>query len=87
MTITLVSVLVALVVGLLETLSVVSSQLSLSGPFWNLVDALSGGNNFGKVGLGIIVLLILCWGISTLIYRVKKYDELEPRLSRTALKG
>jgi high-affinity nickel-transport protein len=87
MTITLISVLVALVVGMLETLSIISGQLNLSGPFWDLVTALSGGGNFGKVGLGIIGILVLCWGVSTLIYRVKKYDELEPRLTRTALKG
>jgi high-affinity nickel-transport protein len=85
MTITLISVLVALVVGLLETLSVVSGQLSLSGPFWDLIGTLD--DNFGTVGLGIVILLILCWGVSTLIYRVKRYDELEPRLSRTALEG
>src|SRR5690349_14939308 len=36
--ITLVSVLVALVVGGIEALSIVSSQLNLSGGFWNFLD-------------------------------------------------
>jgi high-affinity nickel-transport protein len=75
MTITLISVLVALIIGTLETLSIVSGQLSLSGPFWDFVGALS--NNFGWVGAGIIAIFILSWLISTLIYRLKRYDDIE----------
>jgi high-affinity nickel-transport protein len=75
MSITLISVLVALVVGALETLSIISSQLNLSGAFWDFVGELD--NNFGTVGAAIIVIFLISWGISTLIYRIKKYDELE----------
>ncbi|HEY7348999.1 MAG TPA: HoxN/HupN/NixA family nickel/cobalt transporter [Ktedonobacterales bacterium] len=75
MSITLISVLVALVVGALETLSIISGQLSLSGGFWDFVSDLD--DNFGTVGAAIIVIFLVSWGISTIIYRVKKYDDLE----------
>lgn len=75
MSITLISVLVALVVGALETLSIISEQLKLSGGFWDFVGNLN--NNFGTVGAAIIVIFLLSWGISTIIYRIKKYDDLE----------
>jgi len=75
MSITLISVLVALVVGALETLSILSSQLNLSGGFWGFVGDLN--ENFGTVGAAIIVIFLLSWGVSSIIYRVKKYDDLE----------
>jgi high-affinity nickel-transport protein len=80
--ITLVSVLVATLVGGLELLSVLQSQLSLTGGFWDVIDFLNNGNdgrNFGYIGAGIIAIFILSWVISTVIYRVNRYDELEQR--------
>jgi high-affinity nickel-transport protein len=74
MSITLISVLVALLVGSIEVLQIVSSQLNLSGGIWDVVSNL----DFGKVGFGIIVILLLAWGVSTFVYRVNKYDEMEP---------
>jgi nickel/cobalt transporter (NiCoT) family protein len=79
MSITLISVLVALVVGAIEALSIVAGELNLSGGFWDFVNGLSGGANFGKVGAGIIAIFAVSWVISTIIYRVKKYDELDVR--------
>ncbi len=75
MSITLISVLVALVVGALETLSILGGQLNLSGPFWDFVTGLN--DHFGMVGLGIIGIFIVSWVISTLVYRIKKYDQME----------
>ena len=77
--ITLVSVLVALVVGGIEALSIVSSQLNLSGGFWDFLDNLS--SNFGTLGYIIIGLFILSWGISTLIYKWRKYDDIEVKVA------
>jgi high-affinity nickel-transport protein len=76
MTITLVSVLVALVVGGIEALSIVSGQLKLGGFFWNGIDALSG--NFGTLGYIIVAIFVVSWLISTIVYKVKRYDEIEP---------
>ena len=80
--ITLVSVLVATLVGGLELLSVFQNQLSLSGGFWDGVNFLSSGNdgrNFGYIGAGIIAIFVLSWAISTVVYRINRYDELEQR--------
>ncbi len=77
MTITLISVLVALVIGGIETLSIISSQLNLGGSFWDFINTISGGSNFGWVGVGIISVFLLSWLLSTVIYRVNKYDDIE----------
>jgi high-affinity nickel-transport protein len=77
MTITLISVLVALVIGTLETLSIISARLNLSGPLWNFVSTATSGANFGWIGAGIIGVFVASWLISTLIYRVNKYDDIE----------
>ena len=75
MNITLVSVLVALVVGGIEVLSIIGGQLNLGGTFWDSVSNLS--NNFGTIGYVIIGIFILSWLISTVIYKVKKYDDID----------
>lgn len=77
MTITLISVLVALIIGGLETLSIIGGQLHLSGPIWDFIGGVTSGSNFGWIGAGIIGIFILSWAISTVIYRVNKYDDLE----------
>jgi high-affinity nickel-transport protein len=69
-------------VGGLELLSVLQSQLNLAGGFWDAINFLNSGNdgrNFGYIGAGIIAIFILSWVISTVIYRVNRYDELEQR--------
>jgi len=82
MTITLISVLVALIIGALETLGIISVQLNLSGPFWDFVGNLTG--NFFWVGVGIVAVFILSWLGSTLIYRIKRYDEIEVKSAKPA---
>jgi high-affinity nickel-transport protein len=83
MTITFVSVLVAVLVGALETLSIVAGLLNLSGGLWDSVNFLSNGNggkNFGYIGGAIIAIFILSWGLSAVVYRVNRYDEMEARV-------
>lgn len=77
--ITLVSVLVAFIVGTIEALSILSSQLNLSGGFWDITSNLSG--NFGTIGFVIVGLFIASWLISTAIYKLKKYDDIEVRVT------
>jgi high-affinity nickel-transport protein len=73
--ITLVSVLVALVIGIFEVLSIIGTQFHLEGPLWDFVSAV--GENSGYVGAGIIAIFILSWLLSALIYRLNRYDEIE----------
>ncbi len=75
MTITLVSVLVALLVGGIEILSLLADRLSLDGPLWSAISGLTG--NFSLVGLLILGIFITSWLISVVIYRIKGYDEIE----------
>jgi high-affinity nickel-transport protein len=79
MTITFVSVLVALLVGTLETLSIIAGLLHLSGGLWESVNFISSGNNFGYIGGAIIAIFLLSWALSALVYRANRYDEMEVR--------
>lgn len=71
--ITLVSVLVALVVGTLEIISIISGPLGLSGGIWDFLGSL----DFGLLGGAIIGIFVLSWIVSTIIYKVKRYDHIE----------
>ncbi len=71
--ITLVSVLVAVVVGGMEVLSIIANVFHLSGRFWESLINL----DFGVLGGIIIGLFILSWAISTVIYKVKRFDDIE----------
>jgi high-affinity nickel-transport protein len=75
LTITFVSVVVALLVGGLEALGLVATRLGAHGAFWDAVIALNG--NFGMIGYLIIGVFILSWGVSAAVYRIKRYDAFE----------
>ncbi|HUK00552.1 MAG TPA: HoxN/HupN/NixA family nickel/cobalt transporter [Stellaceae bacterium] len=75
LTITFVSVLAALVVGGVEALGLVADHLNLEGGFWRAIAALN--RNFGSLGFLIIGLFIASWLVSMLVYRLKRYDEIE----------
>ena len=75
LTITFVSVIVALVVGGIEVLGLLKDQLHLSGGAWEIIDSLN--DNFGTLGFAIIGLFVLSWIASVIIYRVKGFDHLE----------
>lgn len=74
MTITSVSVAVALFVGGIETLGLLVGQLSLTGEFWEGIGRLN--ENFNTMGFVIIGIFAFAWAASTLIYRYKKYDDI-----------
>ena len=73
--ITLISVVVALVVGGLEALNILTTELNWSGPIWDQIGRLN--DNFGLVGVIIIFLFLVSWVTSTIIYKVRRYDEIE----------
>ncbi len=77
MTITLVSVLVAIVIGAIEALGLLSDQLKLQGPVWDAIGTLN--DNFGVLGYVIIGIFVLSWVASVMIYRAKGFDALEVR--------
>ena len=75
MTITLVSVAVALVIGGIEALGLISDKLGLAGGFWDGVGALN--DNFNNLGFVIIGLFFAAWAISFAIYKAKGLDRVE----------
>ncbi len=75
MTITAVSVLIALVVGGIEVLGVIGDQFNFHGAFWDGVSSL--GNHFGAVGVAIIAIFVLSWAASAIGYRRLGYQQLE----------
>ena len=75
LTITFVSVLVALIVGGVEAVGLFRDQFKLSGGVWDLFGMLN--DNFGILGFLIIGVFIISWITSILIYRAKGYDRLE----------
>ena len=78
MTITFVSIIVALVVGGIEALGLIGSQFKLSGLFWSAIDRLNA--DLGIIGFFIIGVFVLSWAAAAIIYRLKKYDQLDDQL-------
>jgi high-affinity nickel-transport protein len=74
MTVTSVSVVVALIVGGIEALGLVGDQFAMKGAFWDLVGSLN--DNFGSIGFVVIGVFVAAWIISAVIYRAKGYDRL-----------
>ncbi len=75
LTITLVSVVVAVVIGGIETLGLIGDQLGLGGWFWDGIGALN--DNFGSLGFIIIGIFIAAWVISLIAYRYHGLDEID----------
>jgi nickel/cobalt transporter (NiCoT) family protein len=72
LTITAISVLVALVIGGVEALGLIAGKLGLEGAFWDFIGALNDGlANFGYLVVGIF---IASWVISYLLYRWQGLD-------------
>jgi nickel/cobalt transporter (NiCoT) family protein len=74
-TITCVSVVIAFVVGGIETLGLCVEHFRLTGWFWDGVAKLN--DNFGSLGYFIVGLFALSWIVSIAVYRWRKFDELE----------
>jgi len=75
LTITSMSVLVALLVGGVEVLGLVAARWDLHGGVWDFITALT--DNFGMIGYLIVGIFILTWAVSVLFYRFKGYDRLD----------
>jgi high-affinity nickel-transport protein len=74
-TITAVSVVVALAVGGLEALGLLAGRFHLTGGFWSLVGKLNG--HFGMLGYGIVAVFGLSWILSIAIYKWRRFDDIE----------
>lgn len=75
MTITLVSAVVAVLVGGIEALGLLGTRLDLSGWFWDGIGTLN--ENLNSLGFVIIGVFVAAWIGSVLIYRCKGLDRIE----------
>jgi high-affinity nickel-transport protein len=75
MVVTLISVLVALIVGGIEAFGVFAQRLGLSGSPWNALAAVS--NNFGVLGFVIVGVFAASWLVWVAVYRLRRYDRLD----------
>jgi high-affinity nickel-transport protein len=71
MTITGLSVFVALFVGVVELLQILIAKLELVGPFWDQVAAL----DFGSMGFIIVATFIATWIVAVMVYRLRRIEE------------
>ena len=82
MTITFVSVMIALFAGGIEALGVIGDRMGLDRGFWRLIADLNADPGiFGIIIAGIIIagIFVLSWVVSALIYHIKGYDRIEVR--------
>ncbi|MDE1860543.1 MAG: HoxN/HupN/NixA family nickel/cobalt transporter [Candidatus Micrarchaeota archaeon] len=70
LTITIISVLVALFIGTVELIQVLSGEFGLSGGVW----AWLAGLDFETMGIWIIALFIASWMVAIAIYRYKDFE-------------
>jgi high-affinity nickel-transport protein len=74
-TVTLLSVVAAVLVGGVELLGLIADALDLEGGVWGAIGDLA--DNLGLAGYGIVVLFVASWIVAAAIYRWKGYDDLD----------
>ena len=70
-TVTALSVTVALIIGTVELAQVLSSRLGWTGGFWNWLHAL----DFGTLGYAIVGLFVLTWLVAVVVWRWRRIEE------------
>ena len=76
LTITTVSVVIAMAVGGVEALGLLAGKLHEQGAFWKWISALN--QNFGLLGFAVVGLFAGCWVISIAVYKWRRLDALAP---------
>ena len=72
LTVTVISVLVAFLIGGVELVQVVAGEFHLTGTFWSWASGL----DFETLGYGVIAVFVLSWVVSMAYYRYKGYDRI-----------
>ncbi|TVY07025.1 HoxN/HupN/NixA family nickel/cobalt transporter [Paenibacillus cremeus] len=71
LTITALSVVAALVIGIIELLQVLTPKIGLTGVFWEWIEDL----DFGSLGYILVAVFVLSWAISFGIWKFMKIEE------------
>ncbi len=69
-TVTSLSVAVALLVGTIELLQVAATRLGLETGFWGFLGSL----DLGTIGYGIVALFVLTWAVSVAIWKTRRIE-------------
>lgn len=70
-TITAISVIAALIIGLIELRQIMEDKLHLKGTFWNIIQSIQ----FDYLGYILVALFLITWLISTLIWKFGKVEQ------------
>ena len=70
-TITAISIIAALLIGTVELLQILVDKLQLKGSFWEFIENIQ----FDNIGYILVILFIISWLISTLIWKFGKVEQ------------
>jgi nickel/cobalt transporter (NiCoT) family protein len=70
-TVTSLSIVVALAIGTIELLQVMSTSLGLRGRGWDSLNNL----DFGTLGYAMVLLFIIVWGVSISVWKVRRIED------------
>ncbi|MDA4122084.1 MAG: HoxN/HupN/NixA family nickel/cobalt transporter [Thaumarchaeota archaeon] len=71
LTVTIISVMVAWLIGSIELLQVLSTELNLGGGFWAWLNAL----DFETIGYGIVAIFVASWVISMAYWKLNRFEQ------------
>lgn len=71
LTVTVMSVLVAFVIGGVELIQVLGLELNLGGGYWNTLENL----DFETMGFAIVGIFVVTWASAYAVWRYKKYNQ------------
>jgi nickel/cobalt transporter (NiCoT) family protein len=69
-TVTSLSVAVALIIGMIELLQVTAAKLSLSGGFWAFLDDL----DLGRIGYVVVGMFVATWAFSVIVWKTRRIE-------------
>ncbi|HYX83977.1 MAG TPA: HoxN/HupN/NixA family nickel/cobalt transporter [Gaiellales bacterium] len=70
-TVTSLSIVVALAIGTVELLQVLATKLALTGGFWDTLNRL----DFETLGYGIVALFVLMWAMSVAVWKLRRIED------------
>ena len=70
-TVTSLSVAVALVIGMIEIMQVTAHQLSLDGGFWSVLAEL----DFSRLGYVVVAMFVATWALSVVLWKTRRIEE------------
>ena len=71
LTVTVMSVMVAFVIGGIELIQVLSIELNMNGPVWSWFNNL----DFETMGFAIVGVFVVTWGTAYIVWKRKHYDQ------------